>query len=477
MRKILLYIFSIISAAIIPVLIALSIMITLFLSPDFHVRVIKNLDLVKTFIEAKNLEVESDIKREIEKKTGITAFKSEYDSVKKDYDEKLLAFNKINKTEDFKNLEKQIDEVDDLEWEKSSDSFKTEDEFKSFKKHKMKELKAALEEIENYRDKNEDAIDKSEDEMKKAEEIFEDADDEMKDKEKDAREIIEDRQGEFVNEMYHDISKIEPVLTEKLNTLFLEKEIKNIITTYLDFLTSYPEQKNAGNVYQSRLNVESGLIDTSTNVKIPPLSMSFIVKVNDNGIEKEKNLLSEVFAETVKSTPGLKSPWVMSKLFTMSDSWIAEKAGRSVLKGTGISYSGGVIKSGPITLTGEKGDIAERVMIGMTAGKYLPYAAGAISLILLILIFILSSGKKNGIKNAGYILKYPSMIIAIAGIALILISLVPGLLLPEIISDPLKYAFLDRAASTAVIYMLIPVTALFFILSLVGSFMVKMGKR
>lgn len=477
MRKILLYIFSIISAAIIPVLIALSIMITLFLSPDFHVRVIKNLDLVKTFIEAKNLEVESDIKREIEKKTGITAFKSEYDSVKKDYDEKFLAFNKINKTEDFKNLEKQIDEVDDLEWEKSSDSFKTEDEFKSFKKHKMKELKAALEEIENYRDKNEDAIDKSEDEMKKAEEIFEDADDEMKDKEKDAREIIEDRQGEFVNEMYHDISKIEPVLTEKLNTLFLEKEIKNIITTYLDFLTSYPEQKKAGNVYQSRLNVESGLIDTSTNVKIPPLSMSFIVKVNDNGIEKEKNLLSEVFAETVKSTPGLKSPWVMSKLFTMSDSWIAEKAGRSVLKGTGISYSGGVIKSGPITLTGEKGDIAERVMIGMTAGKYLPYAAGAISLILLILIFILSSGKKNGIKNAGYILKYPSMIIAIAGIALILISLVPGLLLPEIISDPVKYAFLDRAATTAVIYMLIPVTALFFILSLVGSFMVKMGKR
>lgn len=477
MRKLILALFSIISAALIPVLISLSIIIILFLTPGFHIRIIKNLDLVKTFIEAKNLEVESDIKREIEKKTGISAFKPEYDRVKKDYDEKLLAFNKLNRTDEYKNIERQIDELDDLEWEKSSDSFKTEKDFDSFKKHKMKELKSALDEIENYRDKNEDSIEKSEDEMEKAKDLFEDADDKMKDKEEDARDIIEDRQGEFMNEMYHDISKIEPVLTEKLNTLFIDKEIKNIITTYLDFFTSYPEQKKAGNVYQSRLNVESGIIDTSTNVKLPPLRISYIVKINDNGIEKEKNLLSEVFAETVRSTPGLKSPWVMSKLFTMSDSWIAEKVGNSILKGTGVSYRDGVVKTESIILTGRKGEIAENIMIGMTAGKYLPYAAGAVSLILLLLIFILSADRRSGIKNAGYVLKYPSMVIAIAGIALILISLVPGLLLPEIISDPVKYAFLDRAVTTAVIYMLIPVIALFFILSLAGSFMVKFGKR
>ena len=139
MRKLLLALFSIISAALIPVLISLSIIIILFLTPGFHIRIIKNLDLVKTFIEAKNLEVESDIKREIEKKTGISAFKPEYERVKKDYDEKLLAFNKLNRTDEYKNIEKQIDELDDLEWEKSSDSFKTEKDFDSFKKHKMKE--------------------------------------------------------------------------------------------------------------------------------------------------------------------------------------------------------------------------------------------------------------------------------------------------------------------------------------------------
>lgn len=477
MRKILLYIFSILSAALIPVLITASVLIILILHPDFHISVIKNLNLVKTFIEAKNFEIESDIKREIEKKTGITEFKSEYDGIKKDYDEKLLAFNKINRTDEFKKLENQIDELDDLEWEKSSDSFKKEADFDSFKKHKMKELKSALEEIGKYRDKNDDAIEKAEDEMETAKDKFEDADDEMKDKEEEAREIIEDRHGDFMNEMYHDIAKIEPALTEKFNTLFLEKEIKNIIAAYIDFLTSYPAQKKAGNIYQSRLNVESGFVDASANVNLPPLRLSFIVKVNENGIEKEKNLLSEVFVETVRNTPGLKSPWVMSKLFTMSDSWIAEKAGNTILKDKGITYSNGVVKSGAILLSGIKGDIAEKVMIGMTAGKYLPYAAAGLSAVLLLTIFLLPEDRKSGIKIAGYVLKYPSMIIAIAGIALILISLVPGLLLPDIITDPVKYAFLDRAATTAVIYMLLPVTAIFFILSLAGSFMVKFGKR
>lgn len=477
MRKLFLSVFSVISAAAIPVLIAVSIMVILFLNPAFHVSIIKNLNLVKTFIEAKNFEVENEIKREIEKKTGITEFKTGYDRVKKDYDEKLQAFNTINKTDEYKKLKQQVDELDDLEWEKSPDTFKNEDDFDSFKKHKMKELKSAIDEIDTYRDKNEDAIEKSEDEMDKAKDIFEDADDEMKDKEKEAREIIEDRQSDFMNEMYHDIAKIEPALTEKLNSLFLEKEVKNIISGYIRFLTSYQEQKRAGNVYESRLNIESGIIDASTNVNLPQFRMSFIVKVNDNGIEKEKNLLSEIFVETVKDTPGLRSPWVMAKLFSVSDSWIAEKAGNTFLKNAGLTYSNGVIKSGPILLTGENGNFAEKLMICMTAGKYLPYAAAVLSAILLLAVFLLSADHRSGLKNAGYILKYPSMLIAIAGIAAILLSLIPGLLLPEIVSDPVKYAFLDRVATTAVLHVFIPVTAVFFILSLAGGFMVKTGKR
>lgn len=477
MKKFFMYIISGLSAVIIPALITLALFMMLFLTPGFHISIIKNLDLVKTFIEAKNLESEKEISREVEKRTGISSYKPEYDRAKKEYDEKLLAYNTLNKTDEYKKIKKQMDELDDLEWEKSPDSFKKEEDFDSFKKLKMKEFKTALKAIEKYRDGNEGAIDKSEEEMKKAEDLFEDAEDTLNDKKKEARKIIEEREGDFMNEMYHDIAKIEPALTGMLNRLFIDKEIRGIITTYIDFFTSYSAEKKAGNVYGTRLNVETGIIESSSNVNIPPLRLSFIVKTDENGIEREKNIFSELFVETIRETPGLKSPWVMTKIFSLSDSWLVEKIGNSFLKDASLTYSNGVITSGPILLSGEKGRIAGRIMIFMTMSKYLPYIAAVISLILLSTVFLLSADRKRGLKNTGYILKYPAMIIAIAGIAMMLLSLVPGLLLPETIGDPVKYAFIERVAMVSAIHVFAPLTALFFAISMTGSLMVRLGKR
>ena len=102
---------------------AASLIIILCSSADFHVSIIKNLNLVKTFIEAKNFQIEKDIKREIEKKTGITGYKADYDKIKKDYDEKLLAFNSINRTDEYEKIEKQFDELDDMDWDKAPENF------------------------------------------------------------------------------------------------------------------------------------------------------------------------------------------------------------------------------------------------------------------------------------------------------------------------------------------------------------------
>ena len=477
MKKIFLYVTVTLACVIIPAVTALSIIFFLSTSTDFSISIIKKLGLVRTFIEAKNYQVENDIKREVERKTGISAYKAEYDRIKKDYDDKLLAYNSLNKTEDFEKIEKQIDALDDLEWEKAPENFKTEKDFDRFKEQKMKDLKADIKAIREYRDKNEDAIDKSEDEMESAKDLFEDADGKMKDKEDDAREIIEDRRGDFMNEIYSDIAKIEPALTESFNSLFIEKELKRIIGSYIGFFTSYFREKEAGNIYETRLNVESGVIENTKKVNLPPFVMSFIVKVNDNGVEKSKNLLSEVFVEIIRDTPGLKSPWVMSKIFSMSDSWIAEKVSGSFLKNTGLTYSDGVVRSGPVVLSGKKAEAAEKLMICMTAGRYLPFAATGISLILLFLLFILSGERKKGLRITGYVLKYPSAAVVIAGIAAMLLSLVPGLVLPGIMDDPVLYAFIDRTVMVVTLHYLIPLTAVFFLISLAGGFMVRIGKR
>jgi hypothetical protein len=477
MRKIFLYVLTVISIIIIPAAITASILLTLAVNENFYISVIKNLNLVETFIETKNVQIEKDIRREVEKKTGMSQFKPKYDALKKDYEDKLIAYSSINKNDEFEKIEKQIDELDDLEWEKSSDEFKTEDDFDLFKKNKMKDLKSALKEVKEYRKKNDAAIEKIEDEMEEAKDHFENADDELKDKEDDAKDIIESRRGDFMNEMYSDIAKIEPVLTENLNTLFIEKELKSVIKKYLGFVTTWQKQKEAGNIYESRLNIESGMIENMKKVSIPPVSISLNVKVNENGIEKEKNLLSEVFVDSIRDTPGLKSPWVLTQIFKLSDSWISEKAGNLILKDAGLTMSDGVIKSGPIILSGEKAEKFEIIMMVLSIAEYAPFAAAGIILILAVLLIIAAPDKKTGMRASGFVLKYPSVVIVIAGIAVIIASIKPGLMIPQIVNDPVNSAFFDKIAFTTALHLFAPITVIFFVISLAGGILLRFGKK
>jgi len=477
MRKIIIYILSVLSVIIIPLSVTAAILLTLAVNENFYIGVIKKLDLVETFIETKNLQLEKDIKKEIEKKTGMSQFRVEYEKIRKDFEEKSAAFTKLNKTDEYNRLDKQIDELDDLVWEKSSDSFKTEDDFDRFKKQKMLELKNAMKEIKEYRKKNDDAIDKAEDEMEKANDVFEDADDNLKDKESEAKDIIEKRRGDFMNEMYHDIAKIEPSLTESLNKLFIEQELRRVVREYLAFFTSWQQQVKAGNIYEARLNVESGMVENTKKVNLPPLNLSFKVKVNENGAVKEKNLLSEVFVEKIRETPGLKSPWVMTKIFSLADSFIVEKIGNTFLKGTGFSINDGVIKSETIVLSGDKASKLKRLFMILSFAKYSIYTAAAVAVLLLFLIFILSSDKKDGLRFTGFILKYPSAIIAIGGIAVIISSLKPGLVLPQIVNDPINSAFIDKIYFAIAYNFFVPLTAVFFISSIVGTLLLKFVKN
>jgi hypothetical protein len=242
-------------------------------------------------------------------------------------------------------------------------------------------------------------------------------------------------------------------------------------------MTSWQKQKEAGNIYESRLNVESGMIENVKKVSLPPLALSLRVKVNETGIEKEKNLLSEVFVEKIRETPGLKSPWVLTNIFKLSDTWITETAGNTILKGTGLRMSDGVIKSDAIILSGGNAEKFEILMMVLSAAKYAPYAAAGSVILFIVLLFIIAPDKKSGLRTSGFVLKYPSALIVIAGIAVIIASIKPGLMIPQIVNDPVNSAFFDKVAFTTALHLFAPITGVFFVLSLTGGILLKLGKR
>ena len=476
MRKILLYLISAISIAVIPIVITLSIILTLTVNEDFFISIIKRLNLIETFIVTKNAKIEDDIQREVEKKTNISASREVYDSSKNGYENKLIAYRTINKSDEYDKIEKQMDELGDLKWEKSDDTFKTKDEFNKFKKLKTNDLKNALNEIKDYRKENKKAVSQAKYEMDDKEDKFKDAQKELKKKEKQAKSIIETRRGEFMNEMHHDIGKIEPLLTKDFNSLFIDRELKSIIKTYINFLTSRQNQIKSGNIYETKLNIENGIVGNIKKIKLPSLKINLRVKVRENGIEKEKNILSEVFVERIRETTGLKSPWLLTQIFKRSDSWLAEWVINSKLKDSGLRLSNGVIQSDPIIVSGEQAESLEKGMMALSMAGYAPHIAIGVVIFCIILILILSSNKRKGLRTSGLIIKYSSMVMIAVSIAAIIVSMKPELLFQPITDDPIKSIFIDKVLFITSLHVFIPILVIFSALSFVGGIFSKIGK-
>ncbi|MCL1865540.1 MAG: hypothetical protein FWF73_06995 [Spirochaetes bacterium] len=477
MKKILFYVISVIATAIIPTVITLSIILTLSVNENFYISIIKRLNLIETFIVTKNAQIEKEIQIEVEKKTDMSAYREVYESLKKDYEDKLIAYRTINKTDEFEKLDKQIDVLDDLKWEKSDDTFKTKDDFNKFKKLKMNDLKTALKEIKDYRKENKKAINNAEDVMDDAEDKFKDAQKQLKKKENQAKDIIETRRGEFMNEMHHDIGKVEPLLSKDFNNLFIDKELKSIIKTYIDFLTSWENQIKAGNIYEAKLNVENGIVETVKKIKLPPLRVNLRVKVKENGFEKEKNILSEVFVERIRETSGLKSPWILTQIFKFSDSWIAESIVSSKLKDSGLRLSNGLIQSNAIIIAGEQAENLEKVMMVLSTARYAPYIATGVIILCVMLLFILSSNKRDGLRTSMLIIRYSSIIMIIGSIAAIIVSMKPELLFQPIVDDPIQSIFFDKILEITSLHIVIPALVIFFALSVIGGALAKILKK
>ena len=477
-RRIAASLLAFITILLLPVLITVSLGFAMAINERFHISIVKNLNIVETIIKFKNYQMENDIRHEIEKKTGIGQFKPDYDRIKAEYEKNLQTFDALNKSREYDSLEKEIDELDDTDWDEAPDTFRSKEEWKAYKKKKIEELEAKQDSIETYRDKSSDLIGVAESVMKKSRDAFEDAEDTMKDKEEEAREILEERSSDFMNEIVSDMSKVGHELSTAVNELFIEVEIRKTIKTYLAFFTDYFQQKKTGGVYESSMNIESGEIGSTKKVVLPPFELSFNVKNEENGIIKEKNIFSGLCVEMINATPGLKSPWILTKIFSMADSWLAEKIAKSILKGTAVTYSDGVLKSsGPVILSGKIAQKAEYLMIAMTAGRFFIILGPVIALLLVILVFAVSPDRRLKWKTAGLAVEVPSAIMAALGIAGIIVSVFPGFFFSIPVSDPAVRGLIEQGILSTGLHFFIPVTLIFFILSAAGGFMRKRGNK
>lgn len=471
----LIFLLSLAAAVIVPLFLAVSLLSGLLTCSGLYTGILKNADLIETYIEATNLQVENKIKREIERKVHLEEFRDKFEAVKADYENKKKIYNELNRTEEYNELVKQRDELSDLSWDRAPERFKAEDDFKDYKEKELERLDRAIDEIRLFRDVREDDIERAEEEMENALDEMEDEQDVLEDKIDDANDIIASYKESFMGEVYSDIGKISPALTEELNSKLIERAVKDEVEKLIDFFSNYYEQKEFGNVYIDRLDDFLTDSEKSVKIRLPAISISLWVEDEINGVVQRRHLLSEIFIDRINEIDDLKNRRMFIKLFRFADSGMAELLGESYLKEYNFSVKDGVIKSEPVLLKGSAAEIVEKIMIAVTWSKYLKYILPVIALALLMSLAAAAKKRDAGYGYFRWVLILPSLIIVAAIAAVYLLSGRVFSLFPELVKSPVMRIYYISILDVALIHLLAPVAVLFTLLFISGMIFKRKG--
>jgi hypothetical protein len=350
----------------VPLFLLASLMVFMLTSPSWYASILKHSDLIGTFVKAQNWRLETAIKNEIETETDLEAFKKEYSRITADYQEKCSRFDLLNKTEEYDSLVGQRKELARLTWKKAPEVFRNEAEFRRYKTEELQRLDALIDEIKSYRKDNRKTIAAADNARIAAEKLFTRSGRELDKKERRAQQIIMSHDNSFTGKIYSDLKAVSPVLTAELNGRIIDRGLKNEIAKTLTFMTSYYDQVRTGAVYRNPFNLDIAGYSESPRIVLPGLRLSLWVEDDIRGIRQKRHLLSEVFVEKIRELPDLHKKEAFIRLFTFSESSLAESLGRSYLKKVNLSISGGVITMKPLELDGRDAEIMETVMIAAT---------------------------------------------------------------------------------------------------------------
>lgn len=466
---------SLISLIVVPLLLAIPLFFGLLTCPEFYTSILRNADLIETFVDASNWQVEKKIRRQIETSVHLEEFRIKYDTIKGLYEKKKENYDALNRTEEYEKIKKQREELSDLSYENAPDRFKIETEFETYKEGELNRLDSLMDEIKLFRDVNKDAIKAAEEEMEGAEEAYDDAKDILEQKMDEANDIIKEQKDSLSGEIYGDLNIISPVLTRDLNEKLIDTRVKAVIEEYISFFCSYYKQKELGNIYTDRMDTYLQGLSEPVKVRLPEIDISLYVEDEVNGVLQKRHIAGDIFIDRIMNIPGLKKREMFVKIFKFTESGLAEMIGDSYLKDYDFKISDGVIKSGPIILTGGTAAAVEFMMMAATLGKYLIYILPAAALIILFLIFRSKSEKSLGYVHIRRILILPSLAALIISLSAVLLSGFLTDIFPDLVSGPLLQSYCKTAFRVIAVHIFVPVAALFAV-CLIAGFFIRKGK-
>lgn len=465
--------FPILMMILFPLLVTVSVFHFLFTSVDYYLEALKGSYLMRTFVEGKNDEMNRKIRDEIEQKVRLDEYALIAQRSKEKYEKEKERFEKIHKTKEYLAIERQLKEIRKSSYEDAGRTFANRNAFEEFREKEIERLRKSLSDIESYRDKNEREIEKAEENMSAARRDMERAMEELQEKNEEAQEIVEKRKGTFAARINDDLKLLMPVLEPVFNRKIIDMVVGREVENFIAFITDYPRQKMLGNVYKEKTTDTS---EHALRIKLPRVTLSLWI---DDAGRGKRHLLSDVFVEEISKVEGLRNRFLFTTVFRLSDSVIAEYLANRVLKGAGVTIREGIISMPPLVLEGRAAETFQNVMLFATYGGYIKFFLGTLLLIFIGYLIFSKMPKRAKFLWMKRVFLWPSILMIIAAIGLIIFSRFIFELFPYIFPDAMLVGFAKNIAYSFAWYTALPVGGVFFVFAIVGYFakvMAKTGK-
>jgi hypothetical protein len=456
--------FSIVGAialAVIPAAAIAAIVITVLLQPDFYTGILKNGRFITAFVEAKNWQTEQRINDEIERDVQLTKFTEEFKSLRARYEQAKDAYMRVSRENDIESLKKERRELKNLDWELLKENFPDEKDFEKNRDDELGRLKERIKMVEDYQDKNSDAIKAARKDMKETRDEYEDAISRLEDKKKEAEKIAEKHKNTFGGKVYEDLKIIEGPLTKILNEKLIDGAVRKEILKVLHFLTSYDLQVEQRNIYYVREMDADGLGRRSLRVKIPDISVSLWVEDDSGGFHIKKHVLNQLLVEELQHMDNLQNRAMLMTLFRLSDSSLGEYFAGRYLGKLGLTINDGVIHLSNLVLKGEKAEMISDIMQTLSWGQYAVYGASGLFILFILLVFFSTVERRRKLMMLKRLFIYPSILVLAACGAVIWISRNIFSYYPDIIQDLSVRSFAKHLSFIAAWHFIVPLCIVF----------------
>lgn len=457
---------SSLSLFIIPAAIVSAIVITVMLQTSFYTGILKNGRFISAFLQARNWQNEKKVNEEIERELHLSSFTKDLEGKKSRFDEAKNNYNKISRENEIESLNKQRNELKDIEWERLKEQFPDKDKFEKNREDELSKIKKQIEAIEDYQDKNSDSIKTVRKEMKKAMGEYDDALSTLEDKKKDAEKITEKYKSSLSSTIYADLEIIEKPLTKILNSKLMDGPVRTEIEKAVRFLTSYNKQIEQRNIfYQRDMDTES-LGRLTLKVKLPEFKIN--LWVDDTSSGGKKHVLSDLLAEEIRTIEDIQNRTMLITMFKLSDSSLGEYFANSFLGKIGMSIESGIIHISLPVLKGGSAEILAGTMAFFSWGQYAVFASIGILLLFGFYLFFSSAERQRKLIILKRLLIYPSVLVLSACGVLLWASSYIFSYYPDIISDISARSYAKYLSFTAAWHFVLPLSIVFGAALLLG---------